>query len=241
MKSIICLLDSVEKGVTMLIQPAYISYWRRNKRWSHFKLKKKHVDEPIFENSSSSGEEIHSENDDSDSEAEHDGEGMSLRDINKLVNHPLTKLVEQVIKDPEDALRRLVPVNEVIKHPLVSSIKGAGFTKEEGPMVCSDADSDDAEIEDMDGEIEDELGEPDAKVAKIEDFGCFDDFQRAGKHTPSRIPSTAKRKYVQRICVGCRRNGIRRDTCHYCKDCSDSPALCKDCFDTYHSGYNMNE
>ena len=223
MKSLICLLDAVEEGAKMLIPYAYISYQRINKPWRYFKLKKKHVDEPTFENSISSVEEkvpIPPENDETDSETEHDGEGLSLRDISNVVNR-----VVDVVKHPnklikEDILHRFVPV------------KGAGLVNEEDQMADNDANSNDAEIDE--GEIEDEWMESDAKVRKLEDCEYFDDFQRADKHTPSRIPSTDKRKYAQRTCVGCRRNGIRRDTCHYCKDCSDNPALCKHCFDTYH-------
>ena len=217
----------------MLIPPVYISFRRRNKFQRYFKPKKKHVDEPTFESDIWGAEEkvpIPPENDDSSSESEHEGEGMSLRELSKVVNHPLTKLVEQVIRHPEDALRRLVPVNEVIKYPLVPSIKGAGFTKEEDPMVYSDANFNDAEIDE--GEIEDEWMEPDAKVSKLEDSECLENFQRADRHIPSRIPETTK-KYPQRQCLACRRRGIRHDTRYYCKDCSDSPALCKACFNDF--------
>jgi len=136
-----------------------------------------------------------------------------------VVKHP-NKLIK------EDILHRLVPV------------KGAGVTNVEDQMTYNDTGIDDncmenTELEDMDGEIEDKWMEPDAKVSKLEDCEYFDDFQRADKHTPSRIPSTDKRKYAQRTCVGCRRNGIRRDTCHYCKDCRDNPALCKACFNDF--------
>ena len=239
----------------MIIPYVYTSYLRRNKpSWRYFKLKKKHVDEPTFENSiSSSGEEkasIPSGNDDTDSETEHDGEGLSFRDISNVVNqavdvvkHP-NKLIKQVVDIVKYPVNKLVnQVDQVMKHRLVP-VKGAGLANEEDQMVYNYANSNDAEIddncmentelEDMDGEIEDKWMEPDAKVSKLEDCEYFDDFQRADKHTPSRIPSTDKRKYAQRTCVGCRRNGIRRDTCHYCKDCSDNPALCKHCFDTYH-------
>ena len=226
----------------MLIQPAYISYLRRNKFQPYFKLKKKHVDEPTFENSISSVEEkvtIPPENDETDSETDHDGDISNV--VNQAVDvikYPATKLpnqVEHVIKQPADdrayivdTLRRVVP------------IEGAGFTNDKGQMV--DANSNDIEVDDNgmenteleNGEIENEWMEPDAKVRKLDDSDCFDGFQRADKHTPSRIPPTEKRKHAQRACVGCRRNGIRRDTCHYCKDCMNSPALCKDCFDNYH-------
>ena len=222
----------------MLIPPAYISFRRINKFQQYFKLKKKHVDEPIFENSISSGEE----NDDSDSEPEHDGEGLSLIDVNKVVNqavdvvkhpsklinqavevmeYPANKLVNQVehvIRHPEDILHRLVPV------------KGAGLANEEDQMSDNDANSNDAAIDV--GEIEDRWMEPDAKVRKLEECEHFGDFQRADKHIPCRIPETTK-KYPQRECVSCRRRGIRHDTRYYCNDCSDNPALCKDCFTNF--------
>jgi len=38
LKSISSLLDAVGEGAKMLIQPAYISYLRRNKPWRYFKL-----------------------------------------------------------------------------------------------------------------------------------------------------------------------------------------------------------
>ena len=117
------------------------------------------------------------------------------------------------------------------------------MANEEDQMTVNDANSNDTEIddncmenidlEDMDGEIEDRWMEADAKVRKLEDSEHFGDFQRADKHIPCRIPETTK-KYPQRKCKGCRRNGIRRDTCHYCKTCPDNTALCKDCFDEYH-------
>ena len=53
-------------------------------------------------------------------------------------------------------------------------------------------------------------------------------------HTPSRIPANENKKYPTRRCKGCRRNGIRRESRYYCKDCIDFPALCKDCFRDYH-------
>ena len=89
----------------MLIPPAYISFWRINKFQQYFKLKKKHVDEPIFENSISSGDE----NDDSDSEPEHDGEGLSLIDVNKVVNQAV-----DVVKHPSKLINQAV---EVMKYP----------------------------------------------------------------------------------------------------------------------------
>ena len=121
----------------MLIPPAYISFRRRNKFQQYFKLKKKHVDEPTFESDIWGAEEkvpIPPENDDSSSEPEHEGEGLSLRDISNVLNqavdvvkhpsklinqavevmkYPANKLVNQVehvIKHPEDILHRLVPV-----------------------------------------------------------------------------------------------------------------------------------
>ena len=54
-------------------------------------------------------------------------------------------------------------------------------------------------------------------------------------HTPSCIPTSRKKKYPQRRCVGCRSQGIRRDTRYYCIDCNT--ALCKDCFKPYHVNY----
>ena len=250
-----CLLDAVEERAKMLIPSAYISFRRRNKFQRYFKVRKKHVDEPVFESDIWGAEEkvpIPPENDYSSSESEHDGEGLSFRDISNVVNqavdvvkhpnklikqavevikYPVKKLVSQVehvIRHPEDILHRLVPV------------KGAGLVSEGDQMADNDVNSNDAQMDE--GEIEDELGEPDAKVAKIEDFGCFDRFQRAGVgHTPCRIPPTDKRKYPQRRCKGCRSQGIKRDARYYCRMCPDNPVLCKHCFDTYHIGYNMNE
>ena len=84
----------------------------------------------------------------------HDGEGLSLKDISNLVNHPLTKLVEQVIKKPEDSLRCL---NQEIKQQPV--VKGAAIPT-----------SDDIEIDGNDMGLEDgEMNmESDAKVPKLE-------------------------------------------------------------------------
>ena len=90
------------------------------------------------------------------------------------------------------------------------------------------------EVERNQVKIEDVWRGPDAKVSKLEDSEFFNNFQRADKHTPSRIPATENKKYAQRRCKGCKKHGIRRDTTYYCKDCIDFPALCKDCFRDYH-------
>ena len=242
----------------MLIPSVYISYRRRNKRWTYFKLKKKHVDEPTFEGGISRVEKkipIPPENDDSDSETEYDGEGLSFKDINNVVNkavnvvkHPVTKLVHQavdVIKYPATKLVHQIadvvkyPVNKwvnqvepVIKHPedilqQLVPVKGAGFTNDEDQMTDNDANSDDAELDD--GVIEDEWMEPDAKVTKIGDFQRVDD-----GHAPSSIPPTENKKYPTRKCRVCTKLGIRRESRYCCKDCSDTPALCKACFNDYH-------
>ena len=134
-----------------------------------------------------------------------------------------------MIKHPEDILHRLVPV------------KGAGLANEEDQMVYN-VNSDDAEIDDdcmgntelEDNEIEDEWMEPDAKVRKLEDCESFDEFQRTDKHVPSNIPANENKKYPTNRGVGCKKHGIRRESRYYCKNCSDSPALCRDCFDSYH-------
>ena len=155
------------------------------------------------------------------------GVNKLMKQVVDVVKYPASKLLNQVvdvIKHPNerpdiaDILHHLVPV------------KGAGVANDQ--VSENDANCDDVEIDD--GEIDGEWREPDAKVPRIEDSECFDDFQRADDHTPARIPSTGKRKYAQRTCAACRRNGIRRDTCHYCKMCPDNPALCKDCFREYH-------
>ena len=55
-----------------------------------------------------------------------------------------------------------------------------------------------------------------------------------GKHLPTQIPSTDKKKYPQKRCVTCTGQGVRNDTRYYCKFCH--VALCKDpCFREYHS------
>ena len=53
-------------------------------------------------------------------------------------------------------------------------------------------------------------------------------------HHISTLPPTANKKYPQRVCRLCSKNGIRRDTRFYCKDCK--VALCnRPCFGDYHS------
>ena len=53
-------------------------------------------------------------------------------------------------------------------------------------------------------------------------------------HHISTLPPTANKKYPQRVCRLCNKNGIRRDTRFYCKDCK--VALCnRPCFGDYHS------
>ena len=87
-----------------------------------------------------------------------------------------------------------------------------------------------------------DICEPDAKVSRIEDSMCSDsgnlqrnnEDMRRSVHTPSRIPPSGKKKYPQRPCTSCRRNGVRRDSCFYCQSCPDSPVLCRDCFREYH-------
>ena len=227
----------------MLIPPAYISFRKRNNFQRYFKLKKKHVDEPIFENSISSVEEkvsIPPENDDSSSESEHDGEGLSFRDISNVVNqavdvvkHP-NKLMKQVVDVVKYPAKKLVnQVEHVIKHPedilhrLVPLKIGAGLANEEDQMACNDANSNDTDI---DGNcMGDEWMEPDAKVTKIGDFQRVDD-----GHAPSSIPPTENKKYPTRKCRVCTKLGIRRESRYCCKDCSDTPALCKACFNDYH-------
>ena len=134
----------------MIIPPAYTSYLKRNNGRGYWKLTKKHEpDLSLFPDIISNvvkllprfkvkkyepknyDSEVSAENDtDDDSEmspesedSEHDGEGLSLQNISNLVNHPLTKLVEQVIKKPDDSLRCLN--EEIKKQPVVPSIKGA--------------------------------------------------------------------------------------------------------------------
>ena len=54
-------------------------------------------------------------------------------------------------------------------------------------------------------------------------------------HVPKRIPPTANKKYPQRRCVVCRKNGKPRDARYYCEACIELPALCKtSCFKKYH-------
>ena len=188
-------------------------------------------------------------------EAEHDGEGFSVKDITKVVNqvakHPVNKLVNQVIdviKHPADISKLVNQVTDVIKHsddrPHIADIfhrvvpVGSGLSDDQDGNEENVAYMENAEIEDhgIEGEMahNEKWYESNAKVPKLEDSPCFGDFQQSDDHTPSRIPSTDKRKYAQRICAACRRNGIRRDTCYYCKECMNSPALCKDCFRDYH-------
>ena len=53
-------------------------------------------------------------------------------------------------------------------------------------------------------------------------------------HHISTLPPTANKKYPQRVCRLCSKNGIRRDTRFYCKDCK--VALCnRPCFGDYQS------
>ena len=53
-------------------------------------------------------------------------------------------------------------------------------------------------------------------------------------HTPSKFPATGKKRCSQRECRGCRKQGIRRDTRYFCKDCPMKPAFCKSCFNSTH-------
>ena len=109
----------------MLIPSAYISFRRRNKRCRYFKVKSQYEDKPTCESGISEKVPIPPENYDSSSETEHDGEGLSLKDINKVVNqvakHPASKLVNQVIdvlKHPADISKLVNQVTDVIKHPV---------------------------------------------------------------------------------------------------------------------------
>ena len=53
------------------------------------------------------------------------------------------------------------------------------------------------------------------------------------RHLLSQIPPTEKKKWPQKPCIICRRNGVRHDTRYCCKFCN--AALCKEpCFREYH-------
>ena len=225
-------------------------------------MKPQYEDKSTFQSGISEKVPISPEYNDSSSETEYDGEGLGdvsnlvnqvahvatdPAGVNKLVNqavnvikYPASKLLNQVvevIKHPEDILRHLAPV------------KGSGLANEENDACMEDAEKEgeendacmedaekndeEDEIEGENDDIEDEWMQPDAKVPKLEDSPCFNDFQQADHHIPSRIPETMK-KYPQRECKGCRKRGIRHDTRYFCKSCPDNPALCNGCFSEYH-------
>ena len=64
------------------------------------------------------------------------------------------------------------------------------------------------------------------------------DMERADYHIPTPILPTRKKKYPQRRCVVCRKNGAPHDTRYCCKACFELPALCKTpCFRIYHCNF----
>ena len=64
------------------------------------------------------------------------------------------------------------------------------------------------------------------------------DTERTDHHVPTPILPTVKKKYPQRRCVICRKNGAPRDTRYCCKACFEVPALCKTpCFRIYHCNF----
>ena len=54
------------------------------------------------------------------------------------------------------------------------------------------------------------------------------------RHQPAEFPPTEKKKLPMRRCRVCYKNGIRKDTRSYCKECK-VPLCAKTCFFTYHS------
>ena len=54
------------------------------------------------------------------------------------------------------------------------------------------------------------------------------------RHQLAEFPPTEKKKLPMRRCRVCYKNGIRKDTRSYCKECK-VPLCTKTCFFTYHS------
>ena len=61
-----------------------------------------------------------------------------------------------------------------------------------------------------------------------------DRYRNVERHRLLPIPRTLKKKWPQKPCIICRKDGqLRRDTRYYCDACN--VALCKNiCFETYH-------